>query len=620
MQRRHLLRFSLLLAASALAACGARTNVSATSNVTALYSHVWVTVQDVKVNTSATAAPGDSSWLDFPLSTPQTFDLASVTNGGLAIFGSQLKIPTGTYLQLQLLLADSSASLVSSAQTESLLFNDEVEYLDSNSTPVAAPLQLVHPENGIVLSVKLTIPTDTKAALAALGTTATTTGTTTGTSTSTINPTTGLPSTTPATTTATTTAATTTCETTTTNTTTTTPVTTTADNCTGATTTTFAVGIDFDTEHDLVPFTYSSEPGFILNPHLVAYDLSTAGTIQGAVDISALTTTSTTASGNADIEVSAETLSSDGTRHVIVKSTPVLSDGSFVLYPLTTNATSTDATTTTTYDVVIHGPLIDTVIIKSVPASVGAPAAATTVTLSNVALASSNDYAVNVSTATPFTTAGALVQFYQTVPVGGELPYVVARQTIDPFNDVFAGNFALSEGPIAVATYSGGTVTTPVTEAPTEGSGTYQVAAIAANFNDGALGTRVSAPSTTTSVALFKLLPLSVATGATSATVSVATAVAAPAKYNKGELIVSQNGAIVAVTPLDSVLAESSGSVTVQRVPAGTASETLSSGVYDLSAWVWNSSNPSGTLHRQSGATSVDLTGGSASGASISID
>jgi hypothetical protein len=615
MRTRNLLHVSLLLTACALAACGARTDVAATSNVTALYSHVWVTIQDIKVNTSASAAPGDSSWLDFPLTTPQTVDLATVANGGLAIFGSALKIPTGTYLQMQLLLADSSASLVTSAQTASLLFNDQVEYLDSTGAAVAAPLQLVHPEQGIVLSVKLTIPTNTKAALAALGTTAATTAS----SSSSINPTTGLPTTT--TTPATTSATPTSCATTTTNTTTSTPITTTSANCSATTTTTFSVGIDFDAEHDLVPFTYSSQPGFILNPHLVAYDLSTAGTIQGAVNVSALTTSLTTASGNPNIEVSAETLSSDGTRHVIVKSTPLLTDGSFVLYPLTTNASSAGAATTTTYDLVIHGPLIDTVIIKSVPASVGAPAAATTVTLSNIALASSADYAVNVSTATPFTTAGALVQFYQTLPVSGEVPYVVARQAIDPFNNVFAGNFALSEGPLAVGAYSGGTVATAVTEAPSEGSGTYQVAAIAPNFNDGAFATKVSVPNPITATAvLFKLAPLGVATGSASTTLTAATAVAAPGKYNKGELILSQNGAMIAVTALDSVLNASSGTVTVQHVPAGTSSETLASGLYELSAWVWNSSNPSGTLHRQSSASSVDLRSGTKSDASITID
>jgi hypothetical protein len=82
----------------------------------------------------------------------------------------------------------------------------------------------------------------------------------------------------------------------------------------------------------------------------------------------------------------------------------------------------------------------------------------------------------------------------------------------------------------------------------------------------------------------------------------------------------SQNGAIIAVTALDSVLDASSGAVTVQHVPAGTSSETLASGLYELSAWVWNSSNPSGTLHRQSSASSVDLRSGTKSDASITID
>jgi Domain of unknown function (DUF4382) len=621
MQRRYLPHVSLLLAACALAACGARTDVSATSNVTALYSHVWVTVQDVKFNTSATAVAGGSGWLDFPLTAPQTIDLAAVTNGGLAVFGSALKIPTGTYSQMQLLLADSSAPLVTSAQTASLLFNDQVEYLDSTGTPVAAALQLVHPEQGIVLAVTLTIPTNTKAALAALDTTTTNTAGTAGT---TIDPTTGLPTTTPNPTGVTSSATTSTCQTTTTNTSTTTPFTTTTNNCTAAATSTVSVGIDFDAERDLVPFTYSGQPGFILNPHLVAYDLSTAGTIQGGVDIAALTSslaTANTASGNPDIEVSAETLSSDGTRHVIVKSAPLRSDGSFVLYPLTTTASSASAATTTTYDLVIHGPLIDTVIIKSVPASVGAPATATTVALNTVALTASVDYAANISTATPFTTAGATVQFYQTVPVSGEVPYVVAQQPIDPFNGVFAGNAALSAGPLAVSSFSGGVVSSAVLEAPSEETGTYQVAAVAPNFNDGALGSKVSAPNPITATpVLFKLVSLTAPTGATTAALAVATEVAAPGKYNKGELILSQNGAIVAVASLDAVLDASSGSVTIARVPAGTSSQTLSSGLYELSAWVWNSSNPSGTLHRQSSATSVDLSSGSASGTRITID
>ena len=166
--RRSLLHVSLLLATCVLAGCGARTNVSATANVTSEYAHVWITVNDIKFNTSASAAPSDSSWLDFPLSTPISVDLASVTNGGLALLGNALKIPTGSYAQLQLILSDTSSALTSSAQTAGLSFNDEVQYLNSAGETSTAPLNLVHPEQGIILSVSLSVPSNLKAELESL--------------------------------------------------------------------------------------------------------------------------------------------------------------------------------------------------------------------------------------------------------------------------------------------------------------------------------------------------------------------------------------------------------------------------------------------------------------------
>ena len=625
MRSRLVVHVSLLLAACSLAGCGALTNVSATSNVPSQYSHVWVTVQDVKFNSSATAAPGDSSWLDFPLTTPVSVDLATVTNGGLAVFGSSLKIPQGNYAQMQLLLTDNAAPLGTSAQAAALTFNDQVEYLDSAGTLLTAPLNLVHPENGIILAVTLSIPSNLKAELEALNAGGSTTAddetdTTTGIGTTgtTGVGTTGVGIAEPATTT---------CATTTTDTATATPVTTTTNDCTnGVANTAFAVGIDFDAEKDLVPFIYSGQPGFLLNPHLVAYDLSTAGTIQGTLTLPDTTTTTgtttttfATASGGPAIEVSAETLSADGTRHVVVKSTPLQSDGTFVLYPLTTNATSTDSTTTTTYDLVIHGPNIQTVVIQGVPPSVAAPAAATTLTLTGVTLTAVSDYLVNVATVTGFSSAGALVQFYQTVPAGGEVPYVVAQQPIDPFNNNFAGDAGLAEGPIAVVAYSGGVTGTPVSEPPSEGSSTYQVAAIAPNFNDGPLGTKVTAPASATTVVVAKLDSLTAATGSTSGTVEVKTEVSAPGKYTNGELILSQNGAIVAVAALGTVLDQSSGSVTFSHVPGASSTEGANNGSYELSAWVWNASNPSGTFTRESSPTGVSLSSGTTS-ASITID
>jgi hypothetical protein len=112
------------------------------------------------------------------------------------------------------------------------------------------------------------------------------------------------------------------------------------------------------------------------------------------------------------------------------------------------------------------------------------------------------------------------------------------------------------------------------------------------------------------------LAPLNPATGATSDTVTVATTVSGAGKYTNGDLILSQNGAIVAVTPLSAVLDQGSGSVTFSHVPGSSPTQ---SGAYDLSAWVWNAKNPSGTLTRESSPTGVNL-GSGTTDTSITID
>ncbi len=131
---------------------------------------------------------------------------------------------------------------------------------------MTAPLNLVHPEQGIVLAVTLSIPSNLKAELEALdagaATTANTTGTdTTGTGTTDTGLGVGV---------ATTPTCTPTSVDTTTTTTATSPVITPTSDCTSTTNIQFTVGIDFDAERDLVPFTISGQPGFLLNPHLTA--------------------------------------------------------------------------------------------------------------------------------------------------------------------------------------------------------------------------------------------------------------------------------------------------------------------------------------------------------------
>jgi hypothetical protein len=404
----------------------------------------------------------------------------------------------------------------------------------------------------------------------------------------------------------------------------------------------------FDGARDLAPFTFSGQPGFVLNPHFNGNDLSQAGTIQGTLDLTAITQ-STTTSGSLGIVVTAETLSADGTHHIIVASTPTDSSGNFVLYPLYTEASSSSTVTTSTntptsYDIVIHGPTIGTVIVKSIPVGLGNPQSGSSVTLPSIPVTTASSYSVNAaSTVSP---PGAWIGFYQTVPLAGEVPYVIEAAPIDPLTGMFDTAQSLSGASISFGTFSainatgtststdttststatdsttGTTTTTPVsgtvtltTVAPAEGAATYRVAASAAIYGDGPLTATVTAPASGTATATFTLSPLPMPSGLTAASVAGTVNVATAGKYDKGELILTQGGSLVAVTPLDSYLGTAQSSATLfSNVPGGTGSSP-----YYAEAWVWNSANPSSTLSRQPYSSSINLTGGSASGVAISI-
>ncbi len=231
------------------------------------------------------------------------------------------------------------------------------------------PLELLNPDKGIGVATNVQVKGDTTNIFSSTtGTTSTDTSTTPTTTTdpitglpvttNTIDPTTGLPTTDnidpttglPIATTPTTT----------------TPTTINSSDTTPAAT--FKLAINVDGAKDLVPFTYSTLNRVLLNPHIVAYDQAAVGAISGTLDVSGLTTgiSSPSTSSYLNIQVTAESLSADGTRHIAVNSAPVSSGGTFTLYPLSTSSSSP-----TSYDLVIHGPGITTIIVKGVTANVG---------------------------------------------------------------------------------------------------------------------------------------------------------------------------------------------------------------------------------------------------------
>ncbi|MBS0379028.1 MAG: DUF4382 domain-containing protein [Proteobacteria bacterium] len=606
----------LALAATAgtlLAGCSARTEVSQSGNAPAMYSHVYVTTQEVWFNTNGTAGADDPGWQKFTLSAPTTVDIVGDENGTLGTIADNVNLVAGTYNQIRLIPLDSTASLAVSAQAAGAIYNAEADYVDSSGNTQQVRLELLNPDKGIGVPGSLRVPIG-KVGTTSTGSTATSTaGTALG-----VDSGTGTASST---------------------------------STTSSTTTIASFTVNIDGVRDLVPFTYYATPtsagtaAVMLSSHAGAYDLSQVGGIQGTLTLTNLTSTYTGVSGLPDIQATAETLSADGSRHEVVLSTAVHSDGTFLLYPLPINSSNP-----VYYDVVIHGGGIATIIVKNVELNFGSSSSSSSSTTSTTSSASttaltaaaitstgSNDtttitppslatvsigtlipraattYTANIATASSsLLPSDTLVGFYQTLRASGEVPYVIESATLDPFNQDLFTPITLSSATVDSGTYvaSGETVTL-VSGQPVQGTGKYTVAGTAPNYADGALSPVVGPPSSGTAVQTVTVPGLTLAPGATAGSVVAAITPPAGGKWTSGVLLVSHEGALVAQVKLDSVLAAGGGSVTA-IVPAGTASS-----LYYVSVRVWNSV---GTPSRQWYDTPIDLRSSTSGSVAVTIN
>ncbi len=616
-----------------LAGCNTRSDVSLTGNTPTQYSHVWITTQQVWFNTNGTAGPNDGGWEKFSLSTPTTIDLVTVNAGNLSSITSGLRVSPATYSQVLIIPLDQSTPLTTSAQNAGALYNSEADYVDSTGTTQQLPLEMLNPSQGIGITTSLKVPIGHIGLGTALGAVAAnnTTGTTLG-------------STTTGTTTGTTTLG------------------------SGGSGTSFGIGsssaanatpdnsfaIVEDGTSDLVPFNYGSagagggvRSAILLSQHATAYDLSQSGGISGQLTLTNITTST---SGIPAIQVSAENLTADGSRHQMVLTTTVQSDGSFLLYPLPAS------TNGTFYDLVIHGPQIATIIIQSVEVTLASSSSspfgtstantttsgtsnsttssATNTTTSTSTAGTTNSTANNVvsigtltpRSATPFNAnlatvpaatlpAGALLKFYQTLARQGDVPYVIEGGPIDPFNEVLFAPQALSTATIDSGTWSSsGANITVVSAAPAEGTGTYLVAASAPSYNDGPLTPRVSAPASGTNTVTVVVPGLTLASGAAAGTLTATVTATAPGTYAAGELLVSHAGTLVATAPLSQAAFSGSGTAVSVSVPAETPTA-----VYYLTVRAWTN-DPSVAPVIQSYSTAVNMQGSATGSAELTVN
>lgn len=74
------------------------------------YDSVYVTIQKLRVHSSASAGDGDGGWSELILSPARRVDLLTLSNGVLEELG-QLPLPAGHYSQLRLVLAPNDAAM-----------------------------------------------------------------------------------------------------------------------------------------------------------------------------------------------------------------------------------------------------------------------------------------------------------------------------------------------------------------------------------------------------------------------------------------------------------------------------------------------------------------------------
>ena len=200
---------------------------------------------------------------------------------------------------------------------------------------------------------------------------------------------------------------------------------------------TLNLAIDFDIGHDVVPFQNSGNGNreFLLKPRLRYFDLDNVGSITGKIDAA------TRAAGYFFV-FKAEQLEAgpgmDNTWHVR-RFTTVGFQGDNTAFKLSLLRPGT-------YDVVMRGRNVDTVIVRGVPVVKGAN---TDLGPAIEMPTGSGEFFAN----TKVNPTGSWVNFYQTLdnnaagtPV--EYPYEIRYRHINPFTGSFFDNIALSNGPI----------------------------------------------------------------------------------------------------------------------------------------------------------------------------
>jgi hypothetical protein len=325
---------------------------------------------------------------------------------------------------------------------------------------------------------------------------------------------------------------------------------------------------DFDLDKIIVPFHHDGMQTFTMRPLLRYFDLNQAGAIAGTIDPANLCQSGINTSSCAyNLIVHAELLSSDGTRHYATRSTMVNpATGQFVLYPLDLKDS---ANNTLSYDIVIRGRNMETMLVKGVTPS-GTPSSGATQVQSTPISATVNatEYGAQFASALQPLTSGYAI-FQQTL-ASGQVPYEVRWNNTDPYTGMFFAPFKLENAGLHVANFNSGNALSFSSVTPTEGSGSYSVATNEAAYYNVSSNVTVQPPgsgSQQTFVPPVPTLAAGLQNGSVSGNLSISNATA----YDHATLVISRFANIITTQDVSSLLS-SGGSFSVTGLPAGSTS------------------------------------------------
>jgi hypothetical protein len=195
--------------------------------------------------------------------------------------------------------------------------------------------------------------------------------------------------------------------------------------------------------------------------------------------------------------------------------------------------------------------------------------------------ASAPDYLVGATITSP---TGAWVNFYQTLPGAGELPYEIRFRHFNPITGQFSG-FKLSADPVWVGTYSGGVISGLTTTTPQEGLGGFSAVAGAILYDRMAASQLVSSGTTTVSFTT----PLTPTAPAVSRSISGMIRVPSMSMgtMNNGVLFAVHDGMIVNTMSVSSQM-PGGGSYTMANLPGGSPTTPLPRAFYGVEALGWS--------------------------------